>query len=421
MTRAGDSDSMTVDRLPAEIRAARDSVGRFMARAVAPVMNRHEERGEFPFDLVREAGGLGLYAAVFPHWAGGTDMGYLANAVILEEMSRHDVRFASCTNQQGGTCPECIFAAGTDAQVLRFVPGLLSARTIGMMSLSEAGGGSDALGNMKTTARRDGSVYRLSGSKMWATLADVSEVGVLFARTDPDAGAKGVSAFIVEPQKYPGFEARPIPMLGLSKSFRTCAVFLDDFVVPVENRLGEEGEGFTIVMHALKAGRLNVAARALGMAQACLDDALRYLNERHVRGRPIGQFQMIQADLADMVANIEASRLLVYSLASEMDAGRASNRLASIAKHHSAMTVKHAADKTQQFFGAYGWAEEYRISWLKSHADMYFTGEGSANVQRILIAEDALGYKKADRHSGALRFRDPRHCEAPHSPGGADA
>lgn len=404
---------LTEDLLSEEIRAARETVIRFMRNEVVPVMDRYEERKEFPFDLVRQAGELGLYGAIFPEWAGGTDMGYLAAAVVCEQIARHDARFASSTNQQGGTCPCCIFAAGTDEQVLKYVPNLLAGKTIGMMSLTEPGGGSDPVGNMKTTARRDGNVYRLNGSKMFATLANVTDVGVLFAKTDPGAGAKGVTAFIVEPKKYPGFEARPIRMLGLSQALDSCAVFLDDFVVPVENRLGAEGEGFSIVMQALQGGRINVAARAVGLAQACLDEALRYLNERELRGRPIGTFQMIQADLAEMVANIEASRLLVYRAAALMDAGRPSNRIASIAKFHASLTAKHAADKTQQFFGGYGLAQESRISWLNSYAYLYFNGEGSTNVQRVLIAEDALGYKNADRHAGKLRFRDPRCAPAP--------
>ena len=162
--------------------------------------------------------------------------------------------------------------AGTPEQVMKFVPPLLAGETIGMMSLTEAGGGSDALGNMKTTAVRDGEVYRLNGSKMWASMANESDVGVLLAKTDPEAGARGVSAFVVEPKKYPGFEARPIELHGLSKALRTNAVYLDDFIVPVESRLGAEGDGFKIVMRALQPGRVTVAAKALGVARACFED-----------------------------------------------------------------------------------------------------------------------------------------------------
>jgi isovaleryl-CoA dehydrogenase len=390
-----------------ELRTVRESINRFMQTEIVPRMPDVEKEGRFPRDLVMKAGAAGYFGSVFPESVGGTHMGFQAAAVISEELARNDVRFSSCNNQQAGTCPYCIYTGGNKEQVLKYVPNLLAGKTIGMMALTEPGGGSDALGNMRTRAVRDGDVYRLNGSKMFATISNETDVGVLFAKTDPEAGPRGVTAFIVEPKKFPGFDARPITMLGLSKALRTCAVYLDDFVVPVENRLGEEGEGFQIIMQALQAGRVTIAAKALGVARACFEDAIRYANERIVRDRPIGKFQMIQADIADMATNIEASRLMVYHAAKLMDENRASNRLAAMAKYHASVTAKHAADKAQQIFGGYGLAEEFRVSWLKCYADLFFTGEGTANVQKILIAEDALGYKDADRHRGSSRFRNP--------------
>lgn len=389
------------EMLPDEIRVIRDSVNRFMETEVNPVMDGFEERGEFPRDLVKKAGDAGFYGCVFPESVGGTDLGYVAATVVSEELARNDVRFAACNNQQGSTCPQCIYAGGSVEQVMKFVPPLLAGETIGMMALTESGGGSDALGNMKTTAVRDGDVYRLNGSKMFASMANETDVGIVLAKTDLDAGVKGVSAFIVEPKKYLGFDARPIDMHGLSKALRTNAVFLDDFVVPVENRLGAEGDGFKIVMRALQPGRVTVA-------RACFEDAVRYANERELRGKPIGSFQMIQSDIAEMAVAIEASRALVYKVAQYLDADLPSNRIAALAKYHASQTVKMVADKAQQVFGGYGLALEYRVSWLKSYADLFFTGEGTANVQKTLIAEDALGYKVADRHHGHTGLRDPR-------------
>lgn len=396
------------DLFPEEIRLVRDSVNRFMETEVVPHMDAIEAKGDFPRELVLQAGASGFYGNLFPESVGGNGLGYVATAVVVEEFARNDVRFASCFNQQAATCPYCIYTGGTVEQILKYVPRLLAGETIGMMSLTEPGGGSDAMGNMHTRAVRDGDFYILNGSKMFASMANETDVGIILAKTDPEAGHRGVSAFIVEPKKYPGFEARPVEMHGLSKALRTNAVFLDNFKVPVENRLGEEGEGFQIVMQALQAGRITVAAKALGVARACLEDAVRYANERTVRGSPIGKFQMIQSDIADMAASIEASRLLVYDAARRMDAGLPCNRIAAIAKYHASQTAKMCADKAQQVFGGYGLATEYRVSWLKSYADLFFTGEGTANVQKILIAEDALGYKVADRHHGNTRFRDPR-------------
>jgi alkylation response protein AidB-like acyl-CoA dehydrogenase len=389
------------EMLPDEIRVIRDSVNRFMETEVNPVMDGFEERGEFPRDLLKKAGDAGFYGCVFPESVGGTDLGYVAATVVSEELARNDVRFAACNNQQGSTCPQCIYAGGSVEQVMKFVPPLLAGETIGMMALTESGGGSDALGNMKTTAVRDGDVYRLNGSKMFASMANETDVGIVLAKTDLDAGVKGVSAFIVEPKKYLGFDARPIDMHGLSKALRTNAVFLDDFVVPLENRLGAEGDGFKIVMRALQPGRVTVA-------RACFEDAVRYANERELRGKPIGSFQMIQPDIAEMAVVIEASRALVYKAAQYLDADLPSNRIAALAKYHASQTAKMVADKAQQVFGGYGLALEYRVSWLKSYADLFFTGEGTANVQNILIAEDALGYKVADRHHDHTGLRDPR-------------
>jgi isovaleryl-CoA dehydrogenase len=394
-----------------EVEAVRDMVARFMKNEVVPVMEDYEKRGEFPRELVRKAGEAGLYGAVFPESVGGSNMGYTAAAVIIEEMARQEVRFTSCNNQQGGTCPTCIYLGGTPEQVQKYVPDLLAGKTIGMMSLSESGSGSDAAGAMKTFARRDGDVYRLNGEKMWASIANETDVGILFAKTDRDAGAKGVTAFIVEPKKYPGFTAKPVDMLGMSKAFRTNIVFLDDFVVPVENRLGEEGEGFKIIMRALQPGRLNIAAKCVGLAQACFEEAVRYANERTVRQQPIGKFQMIQDFIAEMATAIEASRGLVYRTAYHMDNGLPSNRIAAITKYHASQTAKMCADKTQQIFGGYGFAREYRVSWMRVYADMLYNGEGSANIQKLIIADDALGYKLADRHHGKTNLRDVRQTD----------
>lgn len=391
-----------------QIEAVRDMVNRFMKNEVVPVMDGFEERGEFPRSLIRKAGDAGLYGAVFPESVGGSNMGYLAATVIQEEMARNDVRFSSCNNQQGSTCPSCIYFGGTAEQIRKYVPDLIAGKTIGMMSLTESGGGSDAEGNLKTFARRDGDVYRITGQKMWASMANETDVGILFARTGRGGGAKDVSAFIVHPKKYPGWKAQPIAMQALSNSLRTNVLFLDDFIVPVEDRLGEEGEGFKIIMRTLQAGRVTVSGKALGVARACFEDAVRYANERTLRGQPLGRFQMIQSDIAEMAAAIEASRALVYEAAQMMDESLPSNRIAAIAKYHASQTARLCADKAQQIFGGYGLAKEYRISWLKSYADLFFVGEGSANVQKIMIAEDALGYKLADRHHGNTGLRDIR-------------
>ncbi|MEZ5649968.1 MAG: acyl-CoA dehydrogenase family protein [Burkholderiaceae bacterium] len=391
------------EMLPDEIPAVRDSIRRFMETEVIPVMDGYEARRELPRELIRKAGEAGYYGATFPESVGGSDMGYLAAAVVIEEIARMDVRYGGF-NQNGGNCPACIYLGGSEAQIAKYVPDLLAGKTVGMMALTESGGGSDAAGAMKTVARRDGDVYRINGSKMWATLGDECDVGILFAKTDPQAGARGVSAFIVEPKRFPGFTAQPIDV-GLSNAFRVCAVFLDDFVVPAENLLGAEGDGFKIIMRALQGGRAIIGAKALGIAIGAFEDAVRYANERTIKGSPIGHFQMIQAQIAEMAVAIEASRALVYQSARAMDLELPTNRLASIAKFHASQTAKFCTDTAQQIYGGYGLSSEYRIARYKKYADLMFTGEGTANVQKILIAEDALGYKVADRHHGRTGLR----------------
>ncbi|MBN9889335.1 acyl-CoA dehydrogenase family protein [Salipiger abyssi] len=391
------------DMLPEEIPAIRESVRRFMETEVCPVMDEYEARGELPRELIKKAGAAGYYGATFPEHVGGSEMGYLAAAIIIEEMARMDIRYGGF-NQNGGNCPACIYLGGTDEQIRKYVPDLLAGNVVGMMALTEAGGGSDAAGAMKTTARRDGDVYKLNGSKMWATLGDECDVGILLAKTDPEAGAKGVSAFIVEPKKYPGFTAQPIDV-GLSKAFRVSAVYLDDFTVPAENLLGKEGDGFKIIMRALQGGRAVIGAKALGIAIGAYEDAVRYANERIIKGSPIGKYQLIQGQIAEMAVAIEASRALVYQAAQLMDKELPTNRIASIAKFHASQTAKFCTDTAQQIYGGYGLSREYRIAKYKAYADLMFTGEGTANVQKVLIAEDALGYKIADRHHGKTGLR----------------
>jgi len=392
--------------LPDEIGAVRESFIRFMTDEVVPVMPDYEKRGEFPRDLVAKMGAGGFFGPVFPESLGGSDMGFLAMTVICEELARLDSSLAFCYNQQGMTCPYSIYVGGTDAQCATYIPNLLAGKTVGMWSLTEPGGGSDAAGNMKTVARRDGDVYKLTGSKMFATLANETDVGVLFAKTDPEAGHKGVSAFIVEPKKYPGWTADPVDFVGLSKSFRSCAVFLEDFVVPVENRIGAEGKGFAVAMHAIQAGRVSVAARGIGIARACIELAADYAKERMVRGSALATYQMVQADIADCVTLVEAARALTYESARAMDADLPANRLSSQAKYAAGLAVQQAAAKMSEIFGGYGLAEEYPISSLASYARLFNIGEGAPAVQRILIAEDFLGIKNADRHPTS--YRHPR-------------
>jgi len=383
---------------PEECEALRDSVRRFVAAEITPHIARYEASGEFPYQIIARMGEAGMFGATFPRSLGGTEAGFFPIVVISEEISRLAPEFGYAMNQQAMTCPFTILNWGTADQAARFVPNLISGTSIGMFGLSEPSGGSDPAGAIRTTARRDGSVYRINGSKQWITFANACDSGLLFARTDAAAGHRGITAFVVEPKRFPGYAARPIEMTGLSRCLRSCAVFFDDFPVPVENRLASDGDGFKIAMNALEYGRLTVAARLVGLAQAAFEHARDYARSRIIRGQPLASYQMVQHQVADMAVNIEAARLLTWKTAWAMERGLRSNRAAAYAKYFAGTAAKHAAQAAAEIFAGYALADEYPIKKITAYINMLSVGEGTPNVQRILIAEDALGIKDADRH-----------------------
>ena len=391
--------------IPSEIEAISQSAKRFTESEILPNIDSMEASGEFPHKIIEKMGEIGLFGASFPESLGGTAAGFLAVAVISEEISRLAPEFGYAMNMQAMTCPFTIFNWGNEDQIDRFVPDLIKGKKVGMFALTESGGGSDASGSMNTKATKSNDVYKINGAKQWITFANSCDTGILFAKTDLDAGHRGITAFIVEPKRYDGFSASPIPMTGLSKALCSNAVYLDDFTVPIENRLGDEGEGFKIAMNALEYGRLTVSARSVGLAQACLDESVRYANERVIRGHTIGQYQMVQQLIADMVVNIDAARLLVHRTAWLMDEGKPSTRATSRAKYAAVNAAKHAASCAAEIFAGYALADEYPIKKFTSYVNMLAVGEGSANVQRILIAEDELGIKDANRHPVRNRLR----------------
>ena len=385
--------------LPEEFTAIRETIARFVDTEWKPVANAYEERAEFPYPVIEKMGAAGLFGAAFPESLGGTDLGFLAVSVIAEEISRLAPELGYAMNMQAMTCPFTIYNWGTEEQIRRWVPDLIAGRRIGMFGLTEAGGGSDPAGAMRTTARRDGDVYRLNGSKMFITFSHACDAGLIFARTDPQAGPRGITAFIVEPKTQRGFRADAIPMSGLSRALRSNAVFLDDFPVPVENRLGEEGEGIRIALNALEYGRLTVSARLVGLAQACLDQAIAYAGEREVGGRAIARYQMVQQIVADATVMVDAARLMSWRIGWTMDQGERATRVASRGKYFASMAANKAAATMHEIY------DEDPVKKLEAYVDMLTVGEGTENVQRILIAEDALGLKDANRHPVRNRAR----------------
>ncbi len=397
---------MSIYDLTDENRAVRARVRDFAEQEISPNLAAWEERDEFPYAVIRKIGDEGFYGACFPEAYGGSELGFLNLAIVCEEISRASPGLGSTFNAQAMTVPFTILNWGTEEQIERYVPPLVRGERIGFFSLTEPGGGSDAAGSMQTTAvRGEDDTYVLDGHKKWASFAGIADWGVLFAKTDPEAGHKGVSAFIVEVDT-PGFAPRKIPTTLDAHLFPSFEVLLEDCRVPAGNLLGDENGGFRVAMNALDFGRLTIPARAVGVAQACLDRAVKFCNERVVGGSRLGEYQMIQGLIADMTVEIEAARLLTYKSAHLKDRGEATTRESAHSKYFAAEALWNAAGALAEICGgrAVALEDEYPVSRYLSWANLFRTGEGPQNIQRVLIAEDALGFKDANRHNIGRRF-----------------
>jgi glutaryl-CoA dehydrogenase (non-decarboxylating) len=371
---------------------------------VRPFVQEREADGGFPRDLYAEMGELGFFGCVFEEALGGTDVGFSALAAVAEQLAWAYPPLSAAMNLQAATVPLTIANWGEPDVVARWVPDLIGGRALGCNAMTEPAGGSDFLGAMRTRAVRDGSDWVLNGSKMWITNANVADVALVYARTDPDAGHRGVTAFVV-PTDTPGFEATRVPCRGLGKLMPTNSVALVDVRVPQAAVLGEEGQGFVIAMNAMDYGRLTVAARSVGLAQACLDAALEYADQREAFGEKVGSFQMVKKQLADMTCEVAAARGLVRAAAARYDAGDLATRESSIAKYFAGEVCNRAAQATAEIFGGAAFSDDLPIGLYLNYAKLWQTGEGSANIQALLIADDALGWRRMDRHRTVLRSR----------------
>lgn len=374
-------------------------------REVRPRIRELEERGEFPRELYRQMGDLGLFGCCFPERLGGNGAGFRALATVAETLAWVYPPLSAPMNLQAATVPLTIANWGTPELVERYVPGLVTAELLGCNAMTEPDGGSDFLGAMRTRAVRDGDDYVINGAKMWITNANVADIAVLYAKTDPAAGHRGVSAFVV-PTDTPGFEATRVPCRVLGKLMPTNGLTLTDVRVPAAHLLGAEGQGFAVAMNAMDYGRLSVAARSVGLAQACLDAALQYADERVAFGEKIGSFQMVKKQLADMTVEVAAARALVEKAAAAYDGGTIATRESSIAKYYAGEVCNRAAQACAEIFGGAAFSDELPVSIYLNYAKLWQTGEGSANIQAVLIADDALGWKDMDRHRTPLPVFD---------------
>lgn len=383
-------------QLSEEHRAIQEMARKFAETEIAPYADKWDEEHYFPRELVLKMGELGFYGCIIPEEYGGTNSGFLAMTLITEEISRASSSLRVTFNMQSCGTAYTIYRYGSETLKRKYIEKLISGQWIGCFGITEPNAGSDVM-SMKTTAIDKGDYFLVNGSKTWITNAHVADVCILYAYHDKEAGSKGLSAFVVDLKASPGVTTRPLDKMG-TRSSPTGEIVFEDVRVPKENLLGNLGDGVKIVFSSLNQTRLSCAAGGVGLAQACLDVAVKYCNERVQFGQPVGQFQMNQEMIANMAVEIEAARLLTYKAAWQKDQGQLGNTLeTSYAKYFAGEVVARAAHSAMKILGAYGYSTEYPVARFYRDAVLYQIVEGTANIQKMIIALDRLGIRKANR------------------------
>lgn len=364
----------------------RNSVRQFAEKEIAPIAARIDQENTFPHELWTKLGELGLLGITVAEQYGGADMGYLAHAVAMEEISRASAAVGLSYGAHSNLCVNQIHRNGSEAQKQKYLPKLLSGQHVGALAMSEPNSGSDVV-SMRLRAEYQHDSYLLNGTKMWVTNGPDADVIVVYGKTDPDAGSHGISAFIIE-KGMPGFHtAQKLDKLGMRGS-NTCELVFDNCEVPIENVLGEVNHGVEVLMSGLDYERLILAAGPVGIMQACLDLVLPYVHERKQFSQPIGQFQLIQAKLANMYTIMNASRAFLYAVARECDHGDVNRKdTASVILYTAEHATQMALD-TIQCLGGNGYINEYPAGRLLRDAKLYEIGAGTSEIRRILIGRE---------------------------------
>src|SRR3990170_7111453 len=369
--------------LPEELAEVRKLARDFAEKEIAPTAAKDDKEHIFRKDLVNKMGELGFFGCLVPEEYGGNGLGFLAYALISEEIARVHSAIRVYLNMQAGPAVT-IAEFGSEQQKKKFLPALLNGETVGCFAITEPDTGSD-VASMKTTATRDGNGYLLNGTKIWITNATVADAGIIFAYTDRSQRHRGMSAFYVD-LNQPGVSRRPLEKLGTHAS-PTGELIFENFRIPEHSRMGKEGEGFKICMQHLAHTRLSCAAGGVGVAQAARETAVSYANQREQFGQKIGQFQMIQDLIAQMAVQEEAARMLVYRAAALADHGKPNNLEVSIAKYGAAEAAAFNAEAAMKILGAYGYSTEFPVERLWRDAKSYQIVEGSGNIQKLIIAQ----------------------------------
>ena len=364
----------------------RHSVGDFARDRIAPRADEIDRTNTFPRELWPEMGAIGLHGITVSEEYGGSNLGYLAHCVAMEEVSRASAAVGLSYGAHSNLCVNQISRNGTDAQKSKYLPKLISGEHVGALAMSEPGAGSDVV-SMKTRADKVGDRYVLNGSKMWITNGPVADTLVIYAKTDRTAGSRGITAFIVE-KGFKGFApAQKLDKLGMRGSDTSELVFTD-CEVPEENVLGVEGNGVNVLMSGLDYERVVLAAGPLGIMQACMDVVIPYVHDRHQFGQAIGRFQLIQAKLADMYVSMHAAKSYVYAVAKACDDGRTTREDAAGAILYAAEKATWMALEAIQCLGGNGYINDFSTGRLLRDAKLYEIGAGTSEIRRMLIGRE---------------------------------
>jgi alkylation response protein AidB-like acyl-CoA dehydrogenase len=369
--------------------AVRTLVRDFAEGEMRPVVMKYDESQEFPFEIVAKLSGLGFMGMTWPEELGGAALDDISAAIVVEELARVDPSVALTVASHNSLCTGHIMRFGSDEQKKRYVPDLASGKSLGAWGLTEPGSGSDS-GGMMTAAERDGNDWIINGSKCFITQGSVGSTYVVMAVTDREKGKGGISAFILE-KGMKGFSVgKKENKLGMRCS-DTATLLFDNVRVPGENLIGSQGEGFKQALQVLDGGRVGIAALSLGIAQGALDASLKYAKERHQFGKALADFQAIQWKLADMATDIHAARLLTYKSAWLKMRGEDINLAASQAKYFASEAAVRATNEAVQIHGGYGFIKEYPVEKLYRDVKLMTIGEGTSEVQKMVIARNLLG------------------------------